>query len=749
VTNVPLPKGLSCVCRRGIVNPPGRADSREVAAPSAILDGLSDPVIASDDRGKVLFANRAVRTLLGWDPEQLVGRPLSAVVPAEHATAFRHGHGGRKAHRDCPGEQRRITALHQDGSEVAFDGLFACSTWAGRPVVLGILRAETVLSGQVAGQLLAVPSEGRSPGDTVVRLLEVVGQGLECDVATLWTLDDQSERLRCTAVWREVTLALPRFEAEVREQSFPLGTGLPWRAWTALEPAWITDLSEDGEAHGWSVASEEGLASAVAFPVTQRSRATGVIVLFLRRPSEPEGRLLQALPNIGASLGEILARQAADRERDHALERLRVAERRQRFLSDASRVLTGSLGHDDALSRLAHVAVPFLADGCVIDLLEDGAVRRIATVLADPNKGELARQLQAHPPDDLGRGEGAARVLRTGEPLLYPSMPDELLTAIARNDEHLKVLRTLAPTSAMIVPLTGLGRTHGALQFLTLESERVLGATDLALAEELARRVGLAVATAQLYERELAIASTLQQSLLPPRLPEIPGLEVAARLCPGGSGVVVGGDFYDVFSTGEGEWAIAIGDVCGKGASAASRTAQVRHTARALMSGARPPLMVLKTINRLLLEDQDGDGQFCTAVYGTVRPTSGGVCVRLTSAGHPLPLVRHPDGAVEIVRCSGTLLGVVEEPEYHEQVFTLEEGAALVLYTDGVTEARGTADFFGDRRLHELLRDCGGLDADAIAARVEDAVLDFSAGMATDDLAVLVLRVVGPVQGQP
>jgi serine phosphatase RsbU (regulator of sigma subunit) len=696
-------------------------------APAGLLDELSEAVLAVDGQGIVVFANEAVETLLGRAPDEVAGLPVTGTIPAEHATLFRHTHRG-----PCGGQRAHLSALRHDLVPIELAGLFTCAQVQGRAAVVGILRPvgeRPEPPGSVVERLLAVLSEALPREETADRLLGVVGEGLGWDAATLWTLDEAEGMLRCAAVWESQAGSFPRFTAELRRHTLPGGTDL-----SAIP--------------GWELAVEEGLEGFHVFPVRRGPRSTGAVALFRRSGTAPDALLLASTAAVGSCLGEILARQAADQEGRQLLGRLRLAERRQRFLSDASRVLTSTLGHETALVRLAELIVGSVADGCLVDLMDDeGHVRRIAVVLADPGKQELAQPLRVDHPPDLSRGEGVSRVLRTGEPLLYPSMPDALLTAIAHNDEHLRLLRALAPSSEIIVPLTGLGRIQGALTFIATEPDAVFTSGDLVLAEELARRAGLAVATAKLYEQELTVASVLQQSLLPPRLPDVPGVDVAARLYPGGSGVVVGGDFYDLFAIADGQWAFAIGDVCGKGAAAAARTGQVRHSMRALAVDGRPPVEVLTAVNRLLLDDSDEESLFCTAAYGLVRPRPGGAVVQVASAGHPLPLLRHPGGAVEVVRCAGTLLGVLEVPELNERTVQLSAGDTLVLYTDGVIEARDATEWFGERRLHQLLARSGGLDAAGVAARIESAALDFSAGAANDDLAVLVMQA-GAGRGQ-
>ena len=240
--------------------------------------------------------------------------------------------------------------------------------------------------------------------------------------------------------------------------------------------------------------------------------------------------------------------------------------------------------------------------------------------------------------------------------------------------------------------------------------------------------------------RARVLAETLQQSLLPPAPPQIPGLDVAAAYRPAGRGDEVGGDFYDVFESGEGDWVIVVGDVQGKGAAAAVVTALARYTLRATAIRLRQPARVLETLNQVLLRQDDGDN-WCTVVYARVRCKPGRSC-RLTvaSGGHPLPLRVAPSSPPEPFGRPGTVLGVLDPVEVVDQATTLRPGEALVFFTDGVTEGRGDQGFFGDDRLADLLHSMRDMDASAMAQGVVDEVVAFQDGNPRDDIAVLVAR---------
>jgi sigma-B regulation protein RsbU (phosphoserine phosphatase) len=239
------------------------------------------------------------------------------------------------------------------------------------------------------------------------------------------------------------------------------------------------------------------------------------------------------------------------------------------------------------------------------------------------------------------------------------------------------------------------------------------------------------------------LARTLQESLLPSRLPMIPGLEVAAQYVAGGRRGEVLGDFYDVFPSVPGSWGMVVGDVCGKGVPAAKSTALARYTLRAEAHRKTRPSLILAALNLALLDWLTDDPRFLTAIYATVRPTLAGAVVEISSAGHPLALVRRADGRVQPIGRPGTLLGLLPDPELHDSQSLLRAGDVLILFTDGVTEARGSVDraLYGDDRLRDLVAALGDMSAERIADAIQRAVLSFSGGQISDDTVTLVLRI--------
>ncbi|HZC15065.1 MAG TPA: SpoIIE family protein phosphatase, partial [Thermoleophilaceae bacterium] len=366
------------------------------------------------------------------------------------------------------------------------------------------------------------------------------------------------------------------------------------------------------------------------------------------------------------------------------------SELAQRFLARSSSVLNAWLDSDELLTGIARLAIPEIADSCAVDLATDeGGLERVALTNADPALRERVLELSRRFPPDPQAPRGAYKVMRTGKPQLCPEVSDELLRRSSRNGEHYKLLREIGVRSMIVVPMRARERTLGILTLATGRSGRRYDEHDLELAYELARRCATALDNNRLYAERAYIARTLQESLLPGELPDIPGIDTAARFRHAGEGGEVGGDFYDLFETGSRGWTVVMGDVCGKGPDAAAVTALARYTLRAAAMRERLPSRSLWVLNEALLR-QRRDRRFCTVAYAYLEPVEGGARVGFASGGHPLPLLVHPDGEVEVIGEPGTLLGVAPDPTLTDRAVLLSEGDALVFYTDGVIEGRGS-----------------------------------------------------------
>jgi PAS domain S-box-containing protein len=427
---------------------------------------------------------------------------------------------------------------------------------------------------------------------------------------------------------------------------------------------------------------------------------------------------------------DVTERKRAEEEREWLLERAA-------FLAEASASFDAVLDEERTLDAMARLSVRDLADTCVILLgTSAGSIRRISTFARDPADSRALRELVERYPFSERGGHPLLEVLSTGRARLveHPDGP----AVPAQDERHRQLMERFEVKSTVLAPLRARGRILGVM---ALGFAEVVGTDHLELFEDLARRAALAIDNARLYEERSNVARTLQRSLLPPVMPQVPGVEIAARYVAAGEGNEVGGDFYDCFPTGDGEWAVVIGDVCGKGAEAAAVTALARYTVRASATlHSHEPAVVLQDLNDAIRRETP-HSRFCTVLY--VRLTLHGDRVRgcVASGGHPLPLVLRADGRVETAGLPGTLLGILPDPEIRSQEIDLRARDSLVLYTDGVIEASPLDHRFGPEHLARCVGECHGRAPVAVARHIEDVVLDVQQGKVRDDLAVLVLRV--------
>ena len=236
--------------------------------------------------------------------------------------------------------------------------------------------------------------------------------------------------------------------------------------------------------------------------------------------------------------------------------------------------------------------------------------------------------------------------------------------------------------------------------------------------------------------RAIELARTLQDTLIPPVPPAIPHLDIAAAYRPAGRGDEVGGDFYDAFQVGD-SWLVVLGDVSGKGVGAAVVTALVRHSVRALAVHELQPGEILSGLNKVLLDH--ATDRFCTLVVMSLRRRDDLWELSASCGGHPLPLLLR-DGRQTRLGEPGSLVGVLDDPHFVATTVDLAPDDRVVLYTDGVTEARRGVEFYGEDRLRRLVV-APSVDAAELAHAIVDDAVDFQAGSPRDDIAVVVIRV--------
>ncbi|MFE5902323.1 SpoIIE family protein phosphatase [Streptomyces sp. NPDC056488] len=567
------------------------------------------------------------------------------------------------------------------------------------------------------------------------RTVERARDMLDGDAAFLLLATDDETELEVRA-----TTGLPA--ARQRFARVPVETGAS-RYGSARMPAVHEDLAAVPGAV--PLLEDTGMRSVVTVPLKVEGRLTGslgVAAEAANRYSNEEALRLQfaadriALAVESARLGE--------------LERLRRGS--LSFLVEASDLLAGTLDRDQTLALMAQMTVPTLATWCAVYTIADQASDPYLSYVLheDEDRIDGLKELLSSiaPPDPVPTP--GARVWTAPGDAAHRAALNASVHALDHPSSPLSpgIATTLATASAVagetvVLPLVARNRVIGMLT-LGRPSEDHFRQEILELAEDLSRRAALALDNARLYSERVAISQSLQRSLLPPGLPEIPGVEVDVIYRAAGEGNEVGGDFYDLFPISDGAYGFAIGDVCGTGPEAAAVTGLARHALRLLAREGLGGPAVLERLNAAIL-DEGARSRFLTLLYGEMRPQEDGSAIlKVVCAGHPLPLRLSPDGTVRPAAEPQPLLGVMDDLELYEETVTLDPGDVLLCVTDGVTERREGSRMLGDDGLADVLKTCTGLTAGAVAARVLRAVERFAQAPASDDMAILAMRLREP-----
>ena len=407
---------------------------------------------------------------------------------------------------------------------------------------------------------------------------------------------------------------------------------------------------------------------------------------------------------------------------------VKLVEVRQRVLAEAGQLLSGSPDLGVTFQKVANLAVPEVAEWCAFDIPDGhGGVRLAALAHADPKKVSLGRQMRTRYPPDLEDGRGVSKAL-AGETEFYPEVPNELLAQSAQDEEHLAMVREVGIRSVIIVPVRSGDEVLGALSLV--DAARSFTWADVAFAEDLGRRVGQAIAVAQLFEQRSLVAKTLQAALQPPVLPDVPGWKLATFFHPAEG--EVGGDFYDLFFAPD-SWWLVVGDVCGRGPTAAALTSMVRYSLRSSAQLRDDPARAARYVNEVLLDH--GDLALSSVIVLRV-PRRGGT--ELLCAGHP-PAALLTGSDVTWCGAPGPMLGAYADAQWKAQEIDLDPGQSIVLYTDGVPDLRGEDERFGQDGLAQALSN-GETEPGEVLARLEAQMKSFAAGPRDDDAAVVCAR---------
>ncbi|WP_198153918.1 SpoIIE family protein phosphatase [Catenuloplanes japonicus] len=464
----------------------------------------------------------------------------------------------------------------------------------------------------------------------------------------------------------------------------------------------------DGPVRAWAGVRVRSAAGAVV----------GVLGAGSASPRDWTPAELEILRETAAAVGELS--EAAGL----AGERLRRSE----FLADVSGLVSSLPDAAGLPARLARFCVPGVAALAIMQQY-DGTLTSVGIAHRDPIQQARLEAALGGGPIEVAPGSATAHVVTTGEPVCDRLTPDDpLATGLVRVDGQAGPWRVM-------VPIRTAGVVSGLITWVA-EPDVAYGEADLLLATEFARRAALAWERARLFAERGRVAGELQQSLLPARLPVVDGLQVAGRYVAADAALEVGGDFYDLFPAPGGQWLAVIGDVMGRGVEAAGVTGLARHTLRAI-GPQLAPAEAVRQLNRLVF-DASEQGRFLTMAMARLDLAQDRVVI--ARGGHCPPMLLRHDGTVERVQPAGRLVGAFPDLWADEAEVTMGAGDTLVLYTDGVIEARRNSEFFGEDGLQELLAGLAGSSAEEIADRILAAVHEFATGNAEDDIALLILH---------
>ncbi|WP_411771744.1 PP2C family protein-serine/threonine phosphatase [Streptomyces gramineus] len=442
-----------------------------------------------------------------------------------------------------------------------------------------------------------------------------------------------------------------------------------------------------------------------------------------------DGRHFEAHPSVRDD-GTVAWWLVDDTDHRLAREALRVERERTAFLAKASNTLLASLNLGRCMDVTAQLAAESLADAALAIAPSRGKQLPVVTCLRG---GMPAKTQERVNPDDI---PGLGEALRG-----FPPVPSRWIDPTTAPEWM--VPEGFGPVgSVVITPLPGHGVPAGALVLLRKVRTAAFTEEEEVFVRLFAARAGAAMSAARLYAEQTAITDVLMQELLPPTLHRISGVDFAGRYRPSADEERIGGDFYDVHPAAvDGEPSlVTLGDVCGKGLEAAVLTGKIRNTLHALLPLADDHQRMLNLLNTALLNSQHT--RFATLVLASVARRDDGVDLRVTSGGHPAPLIIRKDGTVEETDTRGTLVGAVPHVNARTASVSLAEGESCVLYTDGITEAKGGPmgdALFGEERLKQALAGCAGMPSEGIAEHVQMLAAQWLGNRRHDDMAVVVI----------
>ncbi|MFE7193211.1 SpoIIE family protein phosphatase [Kitasatospora sp. NPDC057541] len=699
------------------------------ATPGGELPRSNGPVhvavVQLDDDGRVLAWNPDAEALFQHPADTVLGRPWADLAlwpqPAD-------GGLGLSAVLRLARWEGGYALRRADGTAVDVYGVqVRLRDTDGTPSTLCLLVLDEDRA-VLRSPARALPGDRGEPG-TRLDLLAGLGTGEDLDTLLQHTVERARDLLDADAAYLLLTTE-DEAEFELRASTglpaaprphsrFPVDTG------NRYDSPRLPSVHEDLATRptGLPVLDDSGLRSLLTVPLKVEGRLIGSLGIATGAPGRYDNEDALRLQFAADRLA-----LAVESTRLAELERLRRGS--LSFLVEASDLLAGTLEHEQTLALMAQMAVPTLASWCAVYTNGDhGAPASLAFVLHEDEDliDPLRALLDKTPAPESGPTHGTR----------FWDAPSDTADGNGFTDQP-GLTGLLGET--VVLPLTARNRVIGLLALGTAAGVRFRQEV-LELAEDLSRRAALALDNSRLYSERTATSQALQRSLLPPDLPDIPGVEVDVFYQAAGEGNEVGGDFYDLFPIREGTYGFAIGDVCGTGPEAASVTGLARHSLRLLAREGLDAPQVLSRLNTAIL-DEGARSRFLTLLYGELTPRpDGSTELSLVCAGHPLPLRLRTDGQVDRAATPQPLLGVMDDLDLTAERLVLNPGEVLLCVTDGVTERREGRRMLGDDGLAEVLTGCTGLTAGAVALRVQRAVERFAPEPPSDDMAILTLRV--------
>jgi serine phosphatase RsbU (regulator of sigma subunit) len=590
-------------------------------------------------------------------------------------------------------------------------------------IAVALTRSQTVIG--VVSQAIAQLSLAHTLDTAVERIAELTNSG---HVAVYLRED---ERLTAAA-----SRGLVGAHTDLAERLLEIALG-PYRSRGFL---FIENMRRDPRLRGLEgVLEESGISRAIVIPLVVRDDVIGVLAVFKSRPRayrEGEEGLLIALSSQLAVAVQNARLHERSKNLGEVLERTLLSERQTgrqlRGLYEISRSFSESLSLEATLEAVAKTMVElFEIDAAAIRLPNERGdeLETRAIHVADPKLHDSAKAILSR--SQPMRAPLARRLLRSGSPvLLAPGVASE-------GDIH----RLLEPflvkgSTAAVLPMAKPGEILGTLTLLSLDPGRPLDQDDVDSAMFVVSQAALAIDNARLYQQQKDFSETMQRTLLPRQLPAVTGLDVG-HLYESSARVDVGGDVYDFLPLENDRLAVFLGDVTGKGIEAAADMAMAKFSFRALARKWPNPSPFLANANEVIVDEIES-GKFITMLYLLVDPSARKIAC--ASAGHPAARIVAPDGEVSQLGTGGLALGIEPGQKYATERVDLEPGCSVVLYTDGVIEARRDGELYGEERLDKALRKHRKLGAQALAEAILADCRAFAGGELDDDCAIVCLK---------